>query len=97
MDAIMVLFRPFLFIYKCLILFGTDRECHDELGNPDKGSVILTGRLFGDRAIYTCEEGYRLVGVEFRLCQADGSWSATEPSCHKTGSYYSLLSALFNA
>uniref|UniRef100_A0A0P5PLV4 Sushi, von Willebrand factor type A, EGF and n=1 Tax=Daphnia magna TaxID=35525 RepID=A0A0P5PLV4_9CRUS len=61
-----------------------DRECHDELGNPDKGSVILTGRLFGDRAIYTCEERYRLVGVEFRLCQADGSWSATEPSCHKT-------------
>lgn len=62
-----------------------DRECHDELGNPDRGNVILTGRLFGDRAIYTCEEGYRLVGVEFRLCQADGSWSATEPACHKIG------------
>lgn len=65
----------------------TDRECH-ELGDPDKGSVILTGRLFADRAIYTCEEGYRLVGVEFRLCQADGSWSATEPSCHKMGMFH---------
>ena len=61
-----------------------DKECH-ELGDPDKGKVILTGRLFADRAIYTCDEGYRLVGVEFRLCQADGSWSATEPSCHKNG------------
>lgn len=69
-----------------LLLEMTDRECH-ELGDPDKGSVILTGRLFADRAIYTCEEGYRLVGVEFRLCQADGSWSATEPSCHKMGMF----------
>lgn len=70
-----------------LLLEMTDRECH-ELGDPDKGSVILTGRLFADRAIYTCEEGYRLVGVEFRLCQADGSWSATEPSCHKMGMFH---------
>lgn len=81
----------FIFKSKYFSFFAvSDRECHDELGNPDKGSVILTGRLFGDRAIYTCEEGYRLVGVEFRLCQADGSWSATEPSCHKIGKIQSI-------
>ena len=71
-----------------------DRECH-ELGKPDKGNVMLTGRLFADRAIYTCDEGYRLVGVEFRLCQADGSWSATEPSCHKNGKLSFISSDLF--
>jgi hypothetical protein len=76
----------YLFLFHFVFSVGAaDRECHDELGNPDRGNVILTGRLFGDRAIYTCEEGYRLVGVEFRLCQADGSWSATEPACHKIG------------
>lgn len=47
--------------------------------------MIVAGRLFGDKAIYTCEEGHRLVGAEYRVCQADGSWSASEPSCHKTG------------
>ena len=76
----------FNFIDLCFWIFA-DRECH-EVGKPDKGNVMLTGRLFADRAIYTCDEGYRLVGVEFRLCQADGSWSATEPSCHKNGNIH---------
>ena len=77
--------RFFLFFW--FAVFGTDRECH-ELGSPDKGNVMLTGRFFADRAIYTCDEGHRLVGVEFRLCQADGSWSATEPSCQKIGNLF---------
>ena len=74
-------------------LIFADRECH-ELGNPEKGRVLLTGRSFADRTMYSCEDGYRLVGVEFRLCQSDGSWSATEPSCQKIGEsllFYFLL------
>ena len=36
-----------------------------------------------------------MVGVEFRVCQADGSWSATEPSCHKSGSYNIIFFPFF--
>ncbi|KAF4525713.1 hypothetical protein B566_EDAN011891 [Ephemera danica] len=60
------------------------REC-DEVPAPALGRVRLTGRLFGDRAIYSCEEGTgtRLVGLSERVCQADGQWAGSPPVCNK--------------
>ncbi|ELT92507.1 hypothetical protein CAPTEDRAFT_223767 [Capitella teleta] len=36
---------------------------------------------FPERVTYNCSEGYRLLGRPFRVCQADGTWSNTLPTC----------------
>ena len=62
----------------------TDREC-PELPSPTFGQVTLRGLLFNDKANYTCELGYTLVGPKQRLCQADGTWSGSFPICKQNG------------
>ncbi len=53
--------------------------------DPVHGEVHQTGRLVGDRAIYTCAAGWEIVGPEERVCQGNGRWSNTEPYCKKRG------------
>uniref|UniRef100_T1GE83 Sushi domain-containing protein n=1 Tax=Megaselia scalaris TaxID=36166 RepID=T1GE83_MEGSC len=57
-----------------------DREC-PELAKPSLGSVDISGRHFGNRATYSCPVGYNVVGLQSRLCQADGNWAGAEPAC----------------
>ena len=57
-----------------------DRECPD-LSQPALGTVTLSGKHFGSRATYSCPHGYHVVGLQSRLCQADGSWAGSEPAC----------------
>ena len=35
-------------------------------------------------ATYTCENGTILVGTDNRICQSNGNWSSTEPSCEES-------------
>ncbi|ELK08948.1 Complement factor H [Pteropus alecto] len=38
--------------------------------------------VYGATAIYTCNEGYKLVGeINFRKCEADGLWTNDVPVC----------------
>ena len=39
------------------------------------------GTTFGQKATYSCNTGYNLVGDSTRMCQADGMWSGSEPTC----------------
>lgn len=48
---------------------------------PALGKMTLSGRHFGERATYTCPDGYHVVGLASRLCQADGHWAGQEPAC----------------
>lgn len=64
--------------FKFLII--TDREC-PELAQPSLGQVTVAGRHFGARATYSCPHGYHVVGLQSRLCQADGNWAGAEPAC----------------
>ncbi|KAM8716457.1 hypothetical protein ACLKA7_003348 [Drosophila subpalustris] len=57
-----------------------DREC-PELAQPSLGQVTIAGRHFGARASYSCPHGYHVVGLQSRLCQADGNWAGAEPAC----------------
>ncbi|GAB0099339.1 locomotion-related protein Hikaru genki [Sergentomyia squamirostris] len=57
-----------------------DREC-PELEKPELGEVNYSGRLFGSRATYSCPHGYHVVGLQSRLCLADGTWAGEEPAC----------------
>ena len=53
------------------------------LSNPVNGSVHYTaGTTFGQKANYSCNTGYRLVGDSTQTCQATGRWSGSVPTCH---------------
>ena len=39
---------------------------------------------FNSQATYTCDTGFDLLGNNTRTCQADGSWTSTDPTCEGT-------------
>lgn len=59
-----------------------EREC-PALTEIDHGVMTVTGRFFGDRAHYTCDSDYFMVGLLERTCRADGQWTGSTPSCKK--------------
>ncbi|CAH1263510.1 CSMD3 [Branchiostoma lanceolatum] len=55
------------------------------LANPDpisQGSVTGPTHVFGTTVHFTCPQGYTLVGTADRVCQADGQWSGSQPTCN---------------
>ena len=61
------------------------------LSAPGNGAAVHTDRhggrldqgdvLWGAFAMFSCQEGYQLVGSEVSECQEEGAWSHTEPQC----------------
>ena len=51
------------------------------LSNPRNGRVRIRQTTFGSSANYSCNSGYGLVGVNTRLCEENGQWSDSAPSC----------------
>ncbi len=66
--------------YICVVILRTGTEC-DELKPPAYGDVKLSGLTIGWHATYACDDGFELLGNEFRTCEADGEWSGTDPNC----------------
>ncbi|XP_021948742.1 sushi, von Willebrand factor type A, EGF and pentraxin domain-containing protein 1 isoform X2 [Folsomia candida] len=60
-----------------------ERECNDPESPLELGEVHANGKFFGSKATYSCPDGFKVIGMEERVCQADGSWSGTAPSCQK--------------
>ena len=54
-----------------------------DLPDPDDGSVKVTGRYPGQKATYSCNEGYQLVGFATRSCSHSGKWSGKAPICKR--------------
>ncbi|XP_061076047.1 LOW QUALITY PROTEIN: CUB and sushi domain-containing protein 3-like [Conger conger] len=52
-----------------------------ELLTPPHGRKIGTQNTFGATAIFTCEQGYVLLGSTVRECLSTGLWSGTETQC----------------
>ncbi|XP_055973137.1 sushi, von Willebrand factor type A, EGF and pentraxin domain-containing protein 1 [Sorex fumeus] len=48
-----------------------------------KGSsnIHATNFLYGTMVLYTCHPGYELLGNPLLICQEDGIWNGTAPSC----------------
>ena len=74
-----------------------DGEC-PELPNPINGIVTWTSLSPGGVATYTCNDGFRLVGISTRICGSGGIWSGMAPTCERkfitiysTISYYHRL------
>jgi len=54
------------------------------LMSPSNGRLDInpsTTAPGGFMATYFCDEGYDLVGDNNRVCQADGSWTGSDPTC----------------
>ena len=63
-------------------------------GRPAHGKIILKRDGFllppnsheylrGDVVVYSCDDGYTLLGHHHRQCQGDGTWRHSLPSCGK--------------
>lgn len=66
-----------------LVLYP-DLNC-DEMTSVKDGSYDVSGDYFGARVIYSCNEGFFMSGPKERVCQGDGSWSDSAPTCKEKG------------
>lgn len=41
----------------------------------------VSGTDVGDTATYSCQDGFKLTGTSFRVCEINGRWSDTAPTC----------------
>lgn len=59
-------------------------DCNS-LPSPANGMVDLSpSTMFGSTAVYSCNEGYELNGINMRECESDGDWSLSaipDPIC----------------
>ena len=62
----------------CILLLYTECPPLDDI--PD-GSVTVSGFTTGATAIYSCNEGFELVGESTRVCGSDTTWSGEAPAC----------------
>ena len=71
--------------YYCLLkCFSLDKKilC-PKIPAPANGDVKVDGRYPGDKAVYKCNVGYVLVGLDTRKCLSDGKWSGEAPICKR--------------
>ncbi|XP_064397056.1 sushi, von Willebrand factor type A, EGF and pentraxin domain-containing protein 1-like isoform X3 [Halichondria panicea] len=52
-----------------------------QLTSPSNGLVTVSVTTFLSEAMYSCSNGYILMGVASRTCMADRNWSDAEPTC----------------
>ena len=64
------------------------------LSRPPNGRVDVTTTTFGSTALYGCDQGYALSGSAMRNCQANGTWSGTEPTCGEPVDVDLIITAL---
>ena len=56
-------------------------DCGDP-GTPVNGHANSTTFTYGSSVVYSCDPGYRLHGNESAICQANGQWNASLPTCN---------------
>ena len=57
---------------------------YPDLSSPMNGSLLIPGTgvgVYQETATYACETGFNLVGMSERVCQSDGTWSGSDPTC----------------
>ena len=59
-------------------------------------SCTSSGGKYQNKCSYYCSSGYTLQGGQFRVCQADGTWDGTAPTCKKRTEYIYFLFLRFD-
>ena len=72
------------YIHTLMFIFQSDEDDCEYLRDPENGTVKHKGLNVGDKATYSCDNGYRLVGYSVRKCLYNGEWSHDEPECIKS-------------
>lgn len=68
-------------VYLCVLTASAAVRCV-ELSDPSNGVVTLTGTVPNSLAIYSCNDGFNLVGRAVRTCMTSGGqWSGEAPTC----------------
>lgn len=52
-----------------------------DLQDPKNGTVEIKANRVGGKAVYSCNDGYKLTGLSTRLCHANGKWTGVVPVC----------------
>ena len=65
------------------------------LSAPENGLLSTENTTFGSLVIYSCIEGYNIMGDEMRMCLENGSWSRHDPVCQ--GECMCVCSSLLSA
>ena len=60
----------------------TARDC-GALMPPTDGSVEHPTTTFMSTATYSCNSGFTVEGDSTRTCQANGTWSGSDPTCRQ--------------
>ncbi|XP_028394556.1 sushi, von Willebrand factor type A, EGF and pentraxin domain-containing protein 1-like [Dendronephthya gigantea] len=58
------------------------RSCGDP-GTPRNGKKTGLSYTLNDAVQYTCDDCFKISGVDYRRCLADGTWSDELPSCRR--------------
>ncbi len=51
--------------------------------DPVNGRVTFTGITVYSMATYECDSGFGIKGAINRMCQKDGTWSGSNPTCER--------------
>ena len=81
-QALVIALHSYL-LTNCTWLFNTAAQC-PTLTSPMNGSLLISGTgagIYQETATYSCETGFNLVGMSERVCQSDGTWSRSDPTC----------------
>ena len=54
-----------------------------QLPDPLNGQVDISDTIIGSFAVYTCNQGFVLIGQMRRVCQRTAQWSGNTPSCQR--------------
>ena len=77
------LFENYNLNHAILLIPSSKVQC-DYLDDLEYGVIEHEGVYVGDKATYTCDYGYKLVGQSIRKCQYNGYWSGEAPKCEKS-------------
>ena len=65
----------------------------DHPHNPEYGHCDVSGKGYGAKATYRCNDGYQLYGKHHvRKCLKGGYWSGKAPLCKKIGKLKNITS-----
>ena len=94
MCPLILVKSPRFLVYVIYIIYAVV-DC-GPLSDPLNGNVDVNQTVINSTATYTCLIGYILSGDNTRICQADGVWSGSEPTCEGIhGNYILSAYALF--